>query len=93
MGPRLQPRAAAYRAGIYLSPCARFQGRASALPELSVTRMPRTLVFWTVWCAAVLSLMLILYVPAVADSFRIAPPARAQMGVAVLLGVIAWDGD
>jgi len=60
-----------------------------ALPQLSATRIPRTLVFWTVWCAAALSLVLILYVPAVARSFRVAPPAGAQVGIAVLVGALA----
>ena len=59
-----------------------------ALPEPSVKPIPRTFVFWTVWCAAALSLVLILYVPAVAQSFRVAPPPGAKLWVAVILGVL-----
>ena len=63
-----------------------------ALPELMVSPIPRTPVFWTVWCAATLSLMLILYVPAVAQLFRVVPPRGTDVSVAVIVGVlsVAW---
>jgi Ca2+-transporting ATPase len=60
-----------------------------ALPSLAVDRIPRTRVFWIVWCASALSLLLILYVPAAAQMFRIAPPSGVQLFGAVLLGVLA----
>jgi hypothetical protein len=60
-----------------------------ALPSLAVDRIPRTRVFWSVWCASALSLLLILYVPAAAQMFRIAPPSGVQLFGAVLLGVLA----
>ena len=60
-----------------------------ALPTLAVERIPRTLVFWTVWAASAVSLLLIIYVPAAAGMFRVEPPSGAHAAVAVLLGVLA----
>ena len=60
-----------------------------ALPTLAVERIPRTLVFWTVWAASAVSLLLIIYVPAAAAMFRVEPPSGAHAAVAVLLGVLA----
>ncbi len=60
-----------------------------ALPGLAVEAFPRTRVFWTVWCASALSLLLILYVPAAAQMFRVAPPTGGRLSEAVVLGVLA----
>jgi Ca2+-transporting ATPase len=60
-----------------------------ALPALTVERIPRTLIFWTVWAASAVSLLLILYIPAAARMFRVEPPSGAHAAVAVLLGVLA----
>jgi Ca2+-transporting ATPase len=60
-----------------------------ALPALAVERIPRTLVFWTVWAASAVSLLMILYVPVAARAFRVEPPSGAQAAVAILLGVVA----
>lgn len=60
-----------------------------ALPALEVDPIPRTPVFWTMWCASALSLIVILYVPAAASMFRVEPPAGAHAWAAVLLGVLA----
>jgi hypothetical protein len=59
-----------------------------AIPE-SVARVPRTPVFWTVWMASALSVVLILFVPSIAHVFRVALPPREAMGIAVLLGVLS----
>jgi len=63
-----------------------------SLPALHVDAVPRTGVFWTVWCASALSLVAILYVPALARTFRVAPPDAAQVLVAMAIGVavVAW---
>jgi Ca2+-transporting ATPase len=60
-----------------------------SLPELSMKAIPRTWLFWTVWCAAALSVVAILYVPALARLFRVVPPAGAQVPAAIVLGVLA----
>jgi len=60
-----------------------------ALPALAVERIPRTLVFWTVWAASAVSLVLILYIPAAAQMFRVEQPTRLHVAVAILLGVLA----
>jgi Ca2+-transporting ATPase len=60
-----------------------------ALPGLAVHRIPRTLVFWSVWCASALSLLLILYVPAAARMFRIEAAGGAPLLVAVVAGGLA----
>jgi Ca2+-transporting ATPase len=59
-----------------------------ALPGLAVDPVPRTLVFWTVWMASGASLLLILYVPAAAQMFRVEPPPAAPGVVAILLGML-----
>ncbi|MGE5242982.1 MAG: cation transporting ATPase C-terminal domain-containing protein, partial [Betaproteobacteria bacterium] len=63
-----------------------------ALPASGMQRIPRTVVFWGVWLAAVLSLVVILYVPSVAQLFRVSPPGGPRMLAAVALGVaaVAW---
>ena len=60
-----------------------------ALPALAVERIPRTLVFWTVWAASAVSLVLILYIPTAAQMFRVEPPPGAHVAVGILLGVLA----
>jgi len=60
-----------------------------ALPELSIELVPRTLLFWTVWCVAGLSLVVILYVPPVAQLFGVVPARGAQVSTAIVLGVVA----
>jgi Ca2+-transporting ATPase len=60
-----------------------------ALPALAIDPIPRTPVFWTVWCASVLSLLVLLYVPAAARMFRVGQPPGAQVSAAVVLGVLA----
>ena len=59
-----------------------------ALPELAVNLIPRTL-FWTIWCTSALSLVVILYVPAAAQMFRVEPPSGAHISTAIMLGVLA----
>ena len=63
-----------------------------ALPALAVELVPRTLVFWVVWCASAISLVVILYVPAAAQMFRVEPPGGAHVSAAIVLGVmaVAW---
>ena len=58
------------------------------IPEL-VARVPRTGVFWTVSAAAALSLVLILYVPSIAELFRVTPPAIGSVGIALILGILS----
>jgi len=60
-----------------------------ALPALAVERIPRTLVFWTVWAASAVSLVLILYIPTAAQMFRVEHPSGVHVAVAILLGVSA----
>jgi len=60
-----------------------------ALPALAVDAFPRTRVFWTVWGASILSLILILYVPAAAQMFRVERPGGALALAAVGVGVTA----
>jgi len=60
-----------------------------ALPELSLRPIPRSRLFWVVWCAATLSLPVILWVPVVAQLFRVALPGGAEIATAIGLGVVA----
>jgi Ca2+-transporting ATPase len=60
-----------------------------ALPAAAVDPIPRTRVFWTVWCASALSLLVILYVPAAAQMFRVERPGGAAVLAAVGVGVMA----
>jgi Ca2+-transporting ATPase len=60
-----------------------------ALPALAVDRVPRTLVFWTVWIASGASLLLIIYIPAAARMFSVEPSPAPQAVVAILLGALA----
>jgi Ca2+-transporting ATPase len=59
-----------------------------ALPALAVERIPRTLVFWTVWAASAVSLLLILYIPAAAQMFRVEHPPGVHVSAAILSGVL-----
>jgi Ca2+-transporting ATPase len=63
-----------------------------ALPEARIERIPKTLVFWIVWCAALLSLVLILYVPSLAALFKTSPLSGAQASIAAAIGIaaVAW---
>ena len=63
-----------------------------ALPALAVERIPRTFVFWTVWTASALSLLVILYIPTAAHMFRVEAPPGGHVVVAILLGVpsVGW---
>jgi len=58
----------------------------------SVSRVPRTPVFWTVWVASGLSLGVILTVPSLEHLFRVALPTRGLITAAAIVGVlsIAW---
>ncbi|MBK5187906.1 MAG: cation-translocating P-type ATPase [Gemmatimonadaceae bacterium] len=60
-----------------------------ALPALAVDPIPRTLVFWSTWCASALSLIVILYVPAAARMFRLEQPSAAHVATAIAAGVLA----
>ncbi len=60
-----------------------------ALPELSLKPIPRSRLFWIVWWATTLSLPVILYVPVMAQLFRVAPPGAAPLATAIGLGVLA----
>jgi len=60
-----------------------------ALPALAVDPIPRTLVFWIVWCASALSLIVILYVPAAARMFMVEQPPGAHVAAAIVAGVLA----
>jgi Ca2+-transporting ATPase len=60
-----------------------------AFPELAVDPIPRTGVFWIVWCASALSLAALLYVPGAAALFRVEPPPVEQVLAALLLGALA----
>lgn len=60
-----------------------------ALPESGIERIPRTLVFWGVWCATALSMVAILHVPALASLFKVSPLGSAQASIAVTVGIIA----
>jgi Ca2+-transporting ATPase len=62
-----------------------------ALPG-SADRIPRTLVFWTVWIASTLSAVVIFSVPSLAQLVRVAVPMRNEAMLAVLVGTlsISW---
>jgi Ca2+-transporting ATPase len=60
-----------------------------ALPALVVDPIPRTRAFWSVWCATALSLLVILHVDVVADTFRVAVPPGMDVTAAILLGVVS----
>ena len=59
-----------------------------ALPGLRVELIPRARLFWFVWCASALSLGVVLYVPALARLFGVAPPAVAPTFAALALGML-----
>jgi Ca2+-transporting ATPase len=58
----------------------------------TVSRIPRTAVFWIVWIASAFSLVAMLWVPALADMFRVMRPTVTRITVAALIGVaaVAW---
>jgi Ca2+-transporting ATPase len=58
----------------------------------SAPRIPRTPVFWTVWVASGLSLVVILFVPALAHLFSVELPTRGSFIAAAAVGVlsVAW---
>lgn len=60
-----------------------------ALPALAVDPIPRTLIFWSVWCASALSLVVILYVPVAAQLFRVEQPPMLLVSAAIVSGVLA----
>jgi Ca2+-transporting ATPase len=60
-----------------------------ALPALAVDPLPRTRVFWIVWCASALSLPAILSVDSVADTFRVSLPDARHVAVAIAVGVLS----
>jgi Ca2+-transporting ATPase len=59
-----------------------------ALPG-TAERIPRTLLFWTVWIASTLTAVVIFSVPSLAQLFRVTMPTRANMASAVLVGIVA----
>jgi P-type Ca2+ transporter type 2C len=63
-----------------------------ALPDSQTQRIPRSMVFWAVWCTAAFSLVAILYLPVLARLFRVSPVDGAQVATAIALGVaaVAW---
>jgi Ca2+-transporting ATPase len=60
-----------------------------ALPALAVDLIPRTLVFWGIWCASAFSLLVMLYVPAAAQLFRVEQPPGGHVSAAIVLGALA----
>ena len=60
-----------------------------ALPALAVERIPRTLVFWTVWAASAVSLVLILSHSRRGPDVQGRAPPGVHVAVAILLGVLA----
>jgi Ca2+-transporting ATPase len=63
-----------------------------ALPDPDASPMPRSSTFWIVWTAAAASLLVMLYVPFLAELFRAAPPTAAQFSVSAAIGcaTVAW---
>ncbi|MFN7984268.1 MAG: cation-translocating P-type ATPase [Vicinamibacterales bacterium] len=59
-----------------------------ALPQV-VDRVPRSRLFWVVWSATGLSLLLILGVPSVSDLFRVQLPDSASAAAATAIGVVS----
>jgi P-type Ca2+ transporter type 2C len=55
----------------------------------TVSRIPRTPMFWIVWTASAASLVAILWVPAIADMFRVVKPTETEISLAALIGVVA----
>jgi Ca2+-transporting ATPase len=58
----------------------------------TASRLPRTPVFWIVWIASAFSLVAILWVPSLADMFRVMLPNVTQTTAAALIGIasVAW---
>jgi Ca2+-transporting ATPase len=60
-----------------------------ALPTGAMKMVPRTRVFWLAWCATALSLVALLYVPALSDLFSVERPAAAAAFAAALAGTLS----
>ena len=60
----------------------------AALPGTTIS-IPRTRVFWTVWCASTLSAAAVFSVPSLEQLCRIATPSGTGMAWAALAGVVA----
>jgi Ca2+-transporting ATPase len=59
-----------------------------SIPE-SMSRVPRSALFWIVWMASALSLALLIYVPPAARLFHLTAPAGAAMVIAILVGALS----
>jgi Ca2+-transporting ATPase len=59
-----------------------------ALPG-AAERIPRTLMFWTVWIASTLTVVVIFSVPTLAQLFRVVVPTPAAVVSAVFVGIVA----
>ena len=60
-----------------------------ALPTRAMSVLPRTRVFWIAWCATALSVIALLYVPALSDMFKVERSAAAPALGAMLTGVLS----
>lgn len=60
-----------------------------ALHEPSMPLMPRTRVFWGVWCATALSVIAVLYLPYLARLFRVTAPPATDVAGAIVVGTTA----
>jgi Ca2+-transporting ATPase len=60
-----------------------------ALPGLAVNLLPGTRVFWAVWTASLLSLVVLLSVDVVAATFRVSVPEGRYLVAAVAAGVLS----
>jgi P-type Ca2+ transporter type 2C len=60
-----------------------------ALPALAVDPLPRTRVFWVVWSASALSLVVILSLDVVAETFRVSMPDGKPLAAAIAVGVLS----
>jgi Ca2+-transporting ATPase len=58
----------------------------------ATSRIPRSGIFWIVWTASAASLIVMLYVPFLADLFKVAPPTAPEFAACVLVGcaAVAW---
>lgn len=59
------------------------------LHEPSMPLIPRTRVFWSVWCVTTFSVVAILYLPYLARLFRVAPAAATDVVGAIVVGTAA----
>lgn len=60
-----------------------------ALHEPSMPLMPRTRVFWGVWCATALNVIAVLYLPYLARLFRVTAPPATDVAGAIVVGTTA----